>query len=290
MQGTDIIFEDDEILVVYKPAGIATQTAGLGQMDMVGRLKNYLAAEKSAGSKLMTNNKSKTDIKRRTNYAEPYLGIIHRLDQPVEGLLVFAKNKTAAAELSRQITNRTMAKYYYGVVDGIPEKKEGELRDLLGYDKKNNCSFVVAKDDCNGSGHSGQIYSSAGSGRGISGSAGIKEACLNYRVLAAMKPEAATLPEAAILPEAATLIEIKLETGRHHQIRVQMAHAGLPLMGDTRYGSERSKEKSRRLNCAQVALCAARLELAHPCSGARLSFVTKPRNNIFQGFSSFFTN
>ena len=91
----NIVFEDEHIIVAYKPAGIATQTARLGQQDMVSELKNYLARK--------PENKGK---------GAPYLGLVHRLDQPVAGILVFAKTKQAAASLSKQITDGTFHKYY----------------------------------------------------------------------------------------------------------------------------------------------------------------------------------
>ena len=103
----NILFEDQHIIVVYKPAGIATQTARISQQDMVSELKNYLAG--------------KPEYKHRTAHpangssakskGEPYLGVVHRLDQPVSGLLVFGKTKAATAELSRQITSGQMQKH-----------------------------------------------------------------------------------------------------------------------------------------------------------------------------------
>ena len=106
----NILYEDNDILVAYKPAGIATQTARVGQQDMVSELKNYLAVKEKK---------------------EPYLGLVHRLDQPVSGVLVFAKNKKAAASLTAQITNGTMKKYYYALIYGVPNKKREQLVNYL---------------------------------------------------------------------------------------------------------------------------------------------------------------
>lgn len=122
----NIVFEDEHILVIHKPAGIATQTAKTGQQDMVSELKNYLV--------------KKPEYKGK---GEPYLGVVHRLDQPVSGLLVFAKTKQAAAELSRQITTGQMQKYYYAVVYGVPSLPHGRLTDYLYKDPKTNQSFIV---------------------------------------------------------------------------------------------------------------------------------------------------
>ena len=96
-----IVYEDRDILVAYKPAGIATQTARLGQQDMVSELKNYLSGQPQYRGK-----------------GEPYLGLVHRLDQPVAGILVFGKTKEAAASLSRQIAEGKLHKYYYAVIYG----------------------------------------------------------------------------------------------------------------------------------------------------------------------------
>ena len=98
-----IIYEDEDIIVCKKPAGVATQTRRIGQADMESLLKNYRA--------------SKGEL--------PYIGVVHRLDQPVEGIMVFAKNKEAAADLSRQIKTKLADKYYYAMTDGVPEKKKG---------------------------------------------------------------------------------------------------------------------------------------------------------------------
>ena len=110
----NILYEDKEILVCRKPAGMPVQAAGIGTMDMESALKNYLA-QKIPGK-------------------VPYLGIVHRLDQPVEGILVFAKTPGAAGSLSKQIMAGGAGKYYLAVVEGKPERSEGTLTDYL---KKN---------------------------------------------------------------------------------------------------------------------------------------------------------
>lgn len=106
-----ILYEDKDILVCHKPAGVAVQSARFGMADMESSLKNHLA--------LKTPGKM------------PYLGIIHRLDQPVEGVLVFAKTPKAAAELNRQITSKTVTKEYLAVTAQLPEEKQGHLEDYL---------------------------------------------------------------------------------------------------------------------------------------------------------------
>ena len=123
---TEILYEDNSILVIRKPAGLAVQSAGIGQPDVVSELKSYLAKLPSAG---------------RPGKGEPYLGIVHRLDQPVEGLLVFAKDKKAAATLSKQLTEGALNKHYYAVLCGYPDCPEGDLVDYLR--KEGNVAVAV---------------------------------------------------------------------------------------------------------------------------------------------------
>ena len=171
-----IIYEDEDIIVCKKPAGVATQTRRIGQADMESLLKNYRA--------------SKGEL--------PYIGVVHRLDQPVEGVMVFAKNKEAAADLSRQIKTKLADKYYYAMTDGVPEKKKGTLEDELLQNGKTNTSEVVER-----------------------GTPQAKHASLSYEVVEQDGKHA--------------VLRIKLDTGRHHQIRVQLAHAGMPIVGDKKY-------------------------------------------------------
>ena len=241
----NIVYEDGHIIVVYKPAGIATQTARIGQQDMVSELKNYLVG--------IDRSKKK----------EPYLGVVHRLDQPVSGLLVFAKTKEAAAGLSRQVTDGQMQKYYYAIVLGKPEEEKGKLEDFLYKDGRTNQSLVVKEDFPNA-----------------------KKAVLEYRFVKSLNAffESSEEPIVFAKPPEVSLLEIKLITGRHHQIRVQLSHAGLPLLGDSKYGSERSKFLSRQTGCKNTALCAYRLSFIHPVSKKKMNFEKQPQEEIFQSF------
>lgn len=236
----NIIFEDEHILVIYKPAGIATQTSKIGQQDMVSELKNYLI--------------KKPEYKGK---GEPYIGIVHRLDQPVSGILVFAKTKQAAAELSRQITDEKMQKYYYAVVYGIPSLPNGKLTDYLYKDPKTNQSFIVNADFPNA-----------------------KKAVLNYKLIKTLM----VLDENTAFSKEISLLEIKLITGRHHQIRTQMSHENLPLLGDGKYGNSNSRALSQKAGCRNVALCAYKLEFNHPVSGQKIVFEKQPDENIFLPF------
>lgn len=229
----EIIYEDKEVLVIYKPAGLATQTARVGQPDAVSELKNYLAKGATA----------------------PYLGIIHRLDQPVEGLLVFAKNKMAAAALTAQLGQKESGifnKQYRAVVCGKAEKKQDTLVDNL----------VKLPD--------GRAEIATSDNREA------KRAVLRYECLAEQK-----LSEETTI----SLMEISIETGRFHQIRVQMANAGLPLLGDLKYGGEEEIRISRQLSVRFVALCACRLVFRQPVTGKELCFEIRPRGEIFHRFA-----
>ncbi|MDE6202447.1 MAG: RluA family pseudouridine synthase [Lachnospiraceae bacterium] len=244
----NIIAEDKHIIVVYKPAGIATQTARVGQQDMVSELKNYLA--------------KKPEYKGK---GEPYLGIVHRLDQPVSGLLVFARTKQAAARLSKQAADGRMQKFYYAVVCGRPDKEQGRLEDYLYKDSRMNQSLIVDETF-----------------------PGAKKAVLHYKLVKTL-----VMLEENLSPgenggfsgeNEISLLEIRLVTGRHHQIRAQMSHAGIPLLGDSKYGSPRSKELGYKAGCKSAALCAFRLIFDHPAAGERMTFEKQPEGEIFLPF------
>lgn len=250
---TRIIYEDTHIMVCYKPAGLATQTAQVGRPDMVSELKRYLTARQGtvrgevpmqgAGADHSVSGKSVTG--KQSKAGVPYLGIIHRLDQPVEGLLVFAKTKEAAAKLTAQLSEGSLNKQYYAAVCGKPAQEAGELVDYLLKEKD------MARVSENGA---------------ADGAA--KRAVLQYQVITSVMTE---------MSDYISLLDIQIDTGRFHQIRVQMSHAGLPLLGDRKYGSVQSGELSRRLGICSVALYAYGVELVHPMTGKRLEFHIKPK-------------
>lgn len=229
----DILFEDKDIFVCKKLAGIATQTAKIGEQDMVSLIKNYLKVS--------------------------YIGIVHRLDQPVEGILIVAKTQLAAAKLSRQFAEKDkVEKRYYALV--YNERKQGKeeackLIDYLVKDGKNNTSKVVAS-----------TVKEA------------KKAELEYRICQkAVDKHSADVSRCA-------LAEIFLKTGRHHQIRVQMANIGMPLLGDKKYGNEESLRISREKNISDIALCAYFLSFSHPITGKKMHFEIAPENPAFMPF------
>ncbi len=238
---TQIVYEDEAVLVIRKPAGLATESAGIGRKDVVSELKNYVA-KKNPGKM-------------------PYLGIVHRLDQPVEGLLVFAKTKKAAENLTAQLGKGTLKKEYLAVVCGKVPENTGRLVDYLAKEKgmavvKNAADAKTEKDV------------DAQAGKAADPQA--KKAVLTYT----KKAET----------EKFTLLAVQIETGRFHQIRAQLSHAGFPILGDEKYGSEESKELSREKKIRFTALCAASLSFRHPVTGKFMAFTQAPQNPAFADF------
>lgn len=183
MQKLKVIYEDNHIIVVEKTPNIPSQSDKTGDIDMLTIVKQYI----------------------KEKYNKPgnvYLGLVHRLDRPVGGIMIFAKTSKAAGRLSEQIRNKTFKKRYLAVVDGKIEKRSGILEDYLYKDERNNMSKVVSKDKKNA-----------------------KLAKLDYEVI--------TYNEVKNL----SLVKINLHTGRHHQIRVQLSHFEHGIFGDQKYGT-----------------------------------------------------
>lgn len=245
---TKIIFEDRDILVIQKPAGLATQTARVDQQDVVSELKNYLAGP-------------------------PFVGIVHRLDQPVEGLLVFGKTKAAAAFLTAQLGHKnkenTLNKRYYCVICGKASNKNGQLVDYL-YKDSTNRAVVLSADAAKKEPRA-------------------KQASLHYHVLEEIVVP--TVDGSSVLaadmhsPICLSLADIQIDTGRFHQIRAQMAHGGMYLLGDGKYGNDSSREISEQLGIRDVALCAYSLEFVHPVTKEKLHFEIRPQGKAFSYFS-----
>lgn len=218
-----ILLEDKDQIVVHKPAGLATQTARLGEKDLVSEIKNHISKEQGNPS--------------------PYLSVINRLDQPVEGIVLFAKNSKAAAALSAQMQNGVMQKYYYAAVYGHMEQPKDELTDYLEKDSRSNCSRVVLKK-----------------------TPAAKKAQLAYEVISE--------------ETGMDIVKIHLLTGRHHQIRVQFSSRKHPLIGDTKYGSEESIMLGKEAGVRTPALCACCLVWEHPVSKKALKVQIKPEHPL----------
>ena len=173
----NIIYEDNHLLVVEKPVNIPVQEDISKDIDMITILKNYR-------------------IKKEKKKGDAYIGLVHRLDRPVGGIMVFAKTSKAASRLSEEIRNNTFHKTYLAVVEGYPSQK-GKLEDYLIKNKEKNISTITTKE------------------KG-------KYSALEYQVLKEK--------------DHLSLIKINLITGRSHQIRVQFSSRNHPLVGDTKYG------------------------------------------------------
>lgn len=213
MSQIPILHEDNHLLVVVKPPNLLSQGDSTGDPDLLTLMKEYI----------------------RDKYNKPgnvYLGLVHRLDRPVGGVMVFAKTSKAASRLAEQIEAGDFERSYLAIVEGHPHSTKGTLRDYLLKDSKTNVVKVVKP-----------------------GLAGAKEATLDYEVLD--------------MSSNLSLVRIRLRTGRSHQIRVQMAELGHPLLGDQRYGP-RSNERQ------QIALWAERIAINHPTSKERLEFREQP--------------
>lgn len=223
----NVVYEDKDILICFKPAGVATQTASISSQDMVSLIKNYLAREKKEKS--------------------PYVGVIHRLDQPVSGLLVFAKNPKAAAVLSKQIKDGTANKDYIACCMGHLEEKTGELVHYIKKDPITKLAQLIDENTFSKLHKSNKDESTV-----------YKKAILNYEVEKEL--------------EDISIIKVHLQTGRFHQIRAQFSNIGHSLLGDVKYGSQISKELSMKNRINKIALCANHLVIKHPVTGKELEF------------------
>ena len=221
----DILYEDPYLLVCIKPVGVLSQpdVTGDGE-DMLSLLHDQLMA-------------------RDGN--EAYIGLIHRLDRGVGGVMVFAKRQDVAGALSAAVANRTLIKQYLAVVHGCPKEESGIWKDYLYKDAAKNKTFVVDRLR-----------------------KGVKEAGLAY----------ATVATKADTPAGeCALLQVKLHTGRTHQIRVQCASRGLPLIGDGKYGA--------RDHGLPIGLWSYRLTFAHPRKkGKTVDIAALPQEGAFGWF------
>ena len=222
----NILHEDDDIIVCVKPAGMPTQPDRSNDEDMESYLKNYLYEKYEMDE-------------------EPYIAVLHRLDRPVGGIMVFAKSRDAASRLSDQITGGQVVKYYQAVLMGELPEEAGTLEDYLVRDGKTNTSKVVPEN-----------------------TKGAKRAELEYEVLDVFETDEGIL----------SYVLIRLITGRHHQIRVQTASRGAGIYGDTKYNPQFMKTKRRY---QEIALYSTRIEFSHPVTGEWMVFKQEPEGDVF---------
>ena len=213
MDELKILHEDNHIIVVLKPQGVPSCGDESGDENMLDAVKEYI----------------------RTAYGKPgnvYVGLVHRLDRPTGGVMVFAKTSKAAARLSEQMRSGDFEKKYLAVLSAVPKEPQGKLVNNLKKNAVNNMVYLCPPT-----------------------TEGAKMASLEYRVVEEKG--------------GCALAEIKLHTGRSHQIRVQMAGIGCPVFGDMRYGGERAKK-------GNLALWAYSLTFTHPVTKERLRFMAEP--------------
>lgn len=222
----DILFEDNHLLAVYKPGGMLVQGDSTNDPTLLGYAKAYL----------------------KETYHKPgnvFLGLVHRVDRPVSGVVLFARTSKAASRVAKAFKDREVEKVYAAVVAGMPDREEGRMED------------TIARH-----GRRSHIVRAPREGRGLS-------AHLRYRVLAH--------------DAGRSLLEIRLETGRHHQIRLQLSRRGHPVIGDVKYGAPSP------LPDRTIALHAWRLSLMHPVKDEMVVLsAPPPARPPWTGFEGFF--
>lgn len=218
----NVLYEDNHLLCVEKPVNVPVQQDSSGDPDLLSVCKAYL----------------------KEKYHKPgnvWLGLVHRLDRPVGGVMVFARTDKAASRLSDAIRRDAVHKEYYAVLDGVMSEKSGTLRDRLIKDPRTNTVRTCpAKQG--------------------------KEAVLDYETVAVRSGK--------------SLVRVFLHTGRPHQIRVQFASRGCPILYDQRYHPHPAK--------GQIALYACRLKFTHPVRRTEMDIVcSPPRTSAWTLFEDF---
>lgn len=199
-----VVYEDNHLIIVNKAASEIVQGDKTGDMPLSESLKLYL----------------------KEKYGKPgnvFLGVVHRLDRPVSGLVIFAKTSKALARLNTMLAQGGVKKTYWAIVTARPPQEEGELTHYLVRNEQQNKSYAYDRER-----------------------PGSKKAILHYRLIATS--------------ERYWLLEVDLKTGRHHQIRCQLAKMGCPIKGDLKYGAPRSNPDG------SISLHARRIRFVHPVS------------------------
>ena len=221
-----VVYEDNHIIVVNKTASEIVQADKTGDTPLSETVKQYL----------------------KEKYQKPgnvFLGVTHRLDRPVSGLVIFAKTSKALTRLNEMFRAGEVKKTYWAVVKNAPKESEGELVHVLVRNEKQNKSYAYDKEVPNS-----------------------KKAVLDYRLIGRS--------------ENYYLLEVDLKTGRHHQIRCQLAKMGCPIKGDLKYGSPRSNPDG------SICLHARRVRFVHPVSKELIELKAPlPEGNLWKGFELF---
>ena len=221
-----VVYEDNHIIVVNKTASEIVQADKTGDTPLSETVKQYL----------------------KEKYQKPgnvFIGVTHRLDRPVSGLVIFAKTSKALTRLNEMFRTSEVKKTYWAVVKNAPKETEGELVHFLVRNEKQNKSYAYDKE----------VPKS-------------KKAVLDYRLIGRS--------------ENYYLLEVDLKTGRHHQIRCQLAKMGCPIKGDLKYGSPRSNRDG------SICLHARRVRFTHPVSKELIELEAPlPEGNLWKGFELF---
>ena len=219
-----VVYEDNHLIIVNKTASEIVQGDKTGDTPLSETVKQYI----------------------KEKYAKPgnvFLGVVHRLDRPVSGLVVFAKTSKALARLNEMFRNSEVKKTYWAIVKQRPPQDEGELVNYLVRNEKQNKSYAYDKEVKNS-----------------------KKAVLHYRLIGHSQNY--------------FLLEVDLKTGRHHQIRCQLAKMGCPIKGDLKYGSPRSNPDG------SICLHARRVRFIHPVSKELIELEAPlPEGNLWKGFA-----
>ncbi len=214
----EVLFEDNHLLIVNKKSGDIVQGDKTGDKPLSDVVKEY--------------------IKEKYNKpGEVFLGVVHRLDRPTSGIIIFARTTKALERLNKMLRERTISKTYWAVVKNIPPKEKDSLIHFLKKNPKNNKSTVFSKE-----------------------TDASKKAILHYSILKKL--------------DNYSLLEIDLETGRHHQIRAQLAYIGSPIKGDLKYGASRSNKDG------SIHLHARKISFTHPVSKENISILAPIPNEV----------
>jgi len=213
-----VLFEDNHIIIVNKRSGDITQGDKTGDKPLSDVVKNYI----------------KTKFNKPGNV---YLGVVHRLDRPTSGVIIFARTSKALERLNKMLREKKINKIYWAIVKGCPKKEKDTLINFLKKNPKKNKSSVYQHE--------------------ISGA---KRAVLHYQVIQKL--------------DNYSLLEIDLETGRHHQIRAQLSAFGFPIKGDLKYGFNRSNKDG------SIHLHARKIEFINPVSKEQISLIAPTPNDV----------
>lgn len=221
----EVVYEDNHIIIVNKQSGEIVQGDKTGDEPLSDTVKEYIKT---------THNKP----------GNVFLGVVHRLDRPVAGLVVFAKTSKALSRLNTMFANGEVHKTYWAIVEKRPAVESATLTNWLVRNEQQNKSYAYDRERPKS-----------------------KQAVLKYQMIGAS--------------DHYTLLEVELMTGRHHQIRCQLAHMGCVIKGDLKYGARRSNADG------SISLLARRIEFTHPVSKERILVTAPlPKDNLWQVFSS----